>query len=87
MKLLCLFLIIAVIVIIIVGIVLIHDLPSKVAIKRGHPQADAIMVCSLLGLLIFPFWMFALLWAYTKPVLKPIELEQAPKATQAEGSI
>ena len=50
--------------IIVVGIVEIHEYPHKVALQRNHPQAQAILVCSLLGLLIFPLWMFALVWAY-----------------------
>ena len=72
MKLLCLGLILTCVIIIVVGIIVVHELPGKVARKRGHPQAEAIHICSLLGLIIFPFWMFALLWAYVKPVLAPI---------------
>jgi hypothetical protein len=46
-------------------IVKIHSFPGKIAAQRKHPQLDAIKVTSLLGLLIFPFWMFALIWAYS----------------------
>jgi uncharacterized membrane protein YidH (DUF202 family) len=75
MKTISLFLIIFSVLIIVVGIIKLHELPKKIALSRNHPQVDAIAVCSLLGLLIFPFWMFALLWAYMHPVLKPIEVD------------
>jgi hypothetical protein len=62
-----LFLIFFSILIIVVGIVQIHDLPGKIAEKRGHPQLDAIKITAYLGLLIFPFWMIALIWAHFRP--------------------
>jgi hypothetical protein len=44
------------------------SLPGKIALSRGHPQADAIRVAGWLGLLtlglLFPV---ALIWAYTRP--------------------
>ena len=63
-KYLSLTLIVFVIFIIVWGILKIHTYPEKIAKKRGHPQTHAIAVTSLLGLLIFPLWMFALVWAY-----------------------
>jgi hypothetical protein len=75
MKIFSLCLIVFSIVIIVVGIVKVHELPGNIAESRGHPQADAIRICALLGLIIFPFWMFALLWAYMKPVFKPLPVE------------
>ncbi|MGD8331612.1 MAG: DUF3302 domain-containing protein [Acidobacteriota bacterium] len=51
------------------GIVKIHTYPGKIAEARGHPQAQAIEVTSLLGLLIFPLWMAALVWAYSGAVV------------------
>ncbi|MEP5763457.1 MAG: DUF3302 domain-containing protein [Halieaceae bacterium] len=77
MKIFCLFLIVFSVTIIVVGIIKVHELPKEIALKRGHPQADAIGICALLGLLIFPFWMIALLWAYMRPVIAPIEIETA----------
>jgi uncharacterized membrane protein YidH (DUF202 family) len=56
------------IVVIIVGIIKVHELPGIIAKKRSHPQKDAIHVTSLLGLLILPLWFIALIWAYTKPL-------------------
>ena len=54
---------------IILGIIYVHTYPGKIAKQRGHPQAKAIEVTSLLGLLVFPLWMFALIWAYSDAVL------------------
>lgn len=76
MLVFCAALIVFSVVVIVVGIIKLHELPGKIAEERGHPQAEAIKICSLLGLLIFPFWMIALLWAYTKPVLQPIALDR-----------
>ena len=78
MKLFCISVIVFCAVVIVVGIVKIHELPGDIALKRGHPQAEAIRICSLLGLIIFPFWMFALLWAYMRPVFKPVSLDSIP---------
>jgi hypothetical protein len=87
MKIFCLCLIVFSVVVIVVGIIKVHELPGNIAQSRGHPQADAIRICALLGLIIFPFWMFALLWAYMKPVFEPIPLEAGPAdaAASADG--
>ena len=76
MKLFCLCLLVFCVFVIVIGIITIHELPGKIARKRSHPQAEAIHICSLLGLVIFPFWMAALLWAYIVPVFRPIDLQQ-----------
>lgn len=55
--------------VIILGIIKIHTYPGKVAKARNHPQTEAIEVTSLLGLLIFPLWMAALVWAYSGAVV------------------
>jgi hypothetical protein len=80
MMFFCAGLIVFCVIVIVVGIIKLHELPGKIAQDRGHPQAEAIKICSLLGLLIFPFWMIALLWAYTKPVLQPIALDRGTTA-------
>ena len=54
---------------IILGIIKIHTYPGKVAKARNHPQEKAIEVTSLLGLIIFPLWMLALIWAYSGAVI------------------
>lgn len=53
-------------------IVFVHTMPGKIAKKRENPQAEAIEILSLLGLLIFPLWMAALVWAYVRPFTVPI---------------
>lgn len=57
------------VIVIILGIVKIHTYPGKVAKARNHPQVEAIEVTSLLGLLAFPLWMAALVWAYSGAVI------------------
>ncbi|WP_309384688.1 DUF3302 domain-containing protein [Cerasicoccus frondis] len=73
------------VIVIVLGIVKIHCYPGKVAEERGHPQAKAIEVTSLLGLIAFPLWMFALMWAYSNAVIgkiyreEPVKEEKPPK--------
>jgi CBS domain containing-hemolysin-like protein len=48
---------------------MVHVLPEKIAMKRHHPQKDAIHTLCLLSLVFGGLlWPFAWLWAYTKPV-------------------
>ncbi|MCG6943277.1 MAG: DUF3302 domain-containing protein [Thiohalocapsa sp.] len=63
LKIVSLGLILTCIVVIILFIVFVHTMPGKIARKRNNPQAEAIEILSLLGLLIFPLWMAALVWA------------------------
>jgi len=56
-------------IVITLGIIKVHTYPGKVAKERNHPQTKAIEVTSLLGLLIFPLWMAALVWAYSGAVV------------------
>lgn len=65
------------IVTIIWGIAVIHMYPGRVAKARGHPQTRAIEITALCGLLIFPLWMAALIWA---------NLTGEPFGAPAEGS-
>jgi uncharacterized membrane protein YidH (DUF202 family) len=77
------------VVIIVLGIVKIHEYPSKVAEARNHPQQQAILVCSILGLLVFPLWMFALLWAYGGTIgtpLPPVPAEEPPPPPDAPAA-
>ena len=52
--------------IIVVGIILAHELPYKIAKRRGHPQQDAIRCMAVMGLLLFPLWLLAMVWAYMR---------------------
>jgi len=79
-----LFLILLAVLTIVLGIVKIHEYPSKVAAARNHPQQKAILACSLMGLLVFPLWMFALLWAYGGVIGNPLPEPAAVPADDAE---
>lgn len=68
LRIASLFLILFAVIIIVWGIAIVHTLPGKIATKRNHSQAKAIEIMSLLGLLMFPLWMGALIWAYMEPV-------------------
>ncbi|CAA0121458.1 Uncharacterised protein [Halioglobus japonicus] len=80
---------------IILGIIKIHTYPGKVAEQRGHPQKEAIEVTSLMGLLIFPLWMLALVWSYSGAIIgnlyetpsdkKPPTDDEEPSAAPDEG--
>ncbi len=67
-------LILSCIIVIILFIIFVHTMPGRIARKRGSSQAEAIEILSLLGLLIFPLWMAALVWAYLKPFTVPVEM-------------
>jgi hypothetical protein len=69
LEIISLFLIFFAIIVIVLGIIKIHTYPGKIAKARNHPQVEAIEVTSLLGLLIFPLWMAALVWAYSGAVV------------------
>jgi hypothetical protein len=85
------------IIVIILGIIKIHTYPGKIAKARNHPQTEAIEVTSLLGLLIFPLWMAALVWAYSGAVVGNLyarpdagagdESASSPEADSGEASI
>ena len=62
------------IIVIVLFIIFVHTMPGKIARKRGNPQAEAIEILSLLGLLIFPLWMAALVWSYVRPFALPVEV-------------
>lgn len=82
-----LLLILFAVIIIVWGIAVVHTLPGKIAKKRGHSQVEAIEITSYLGLLVFPLWMGALIWAYLVPVKLKATVESPvrdqPAATSA----
>jgi len=73
------------IVVIVLFIIFVHTMPGKIARKRGNPQSEAIEILSLLGLLIFPLWMAALVWAYMRPFTVPVRVLQ-PEGAVAPGA-
>ena len=68
LSIVSLFLILFAVIIIVWGIAVVHTLPGKIAEKRHHSQQQAIEITAYLGLLVFPLWMVALIWAYLVPV-------------------
>ena len=53
------------------------SLPGKIAVKRGHPQADAIRACGWLGLVTLGIlWPVAFIWAYMKPLAPTLTKEE-----------
>ena len=72
LEIVSLALIIVCVLVIVLFIVFVHRMPGKIARKRNNPQAEAIEILSLLGLLIFPLWMAALVWAYVRPFQVPV---------------
>ena len=76
-------LIVFVISVIVVGIYQLHSLPGTIAERKEHPQAQAITVCSVLGLLMFPLWMFALVWAYAGVLGSPLPKADEPPSLAA----
>ena len=47
-------------------VIVLGGLPGKIARERNHVQAEAINICGWAGLLTGVFWLFALVWAFTK---------------------
>ena len=48
------------------GVILVGDLPGKVARERKHPQVSAVTALSWFGLLFTGgvLWIFAIVWAF-----------------------
>jgi len=77
--------------VIVVAIVVLGSLPKKIALKRNHPQVDAINAASWIGLaLMGTGWPIAFVWAFLRagpigagsadPVVTPDELRsKSPK--------
>lgn len=58
-------------------VVIIGNIPGNMARAAGHPQADAISMLAWIGLLTLGLgWFAALVWARTKPVFAPADLER-----------
>jgi len=51
----------------IIGVVVwLAMLPGKIALRRQHPQAEAIRIAGWLGILTGIVWILALIWAHTR---------------------
>ena len=75
------------VIIIALAIIFVHTMPGKIARSRNHPQAEAIEITSLLGLLVFPLWMAALIWAYIKPTPPILLTQNYPGNAEKEGLV
>jgi ABC-type dipeptide/oligopeptide/nickel transport system permease component len=61
-----------------VVVVLLGCIPGIIARRRGHENALAIRICGMVGILIWPCWIVALIWAYTGPDRRPAPGRVAP---------
>lgn len=54
----------------VVGFVVLAQLPGKMAVANNHPQSAAITMAGWLGLILTVgiVWIFAMIWAQTKTV-------------------
>ena len=61
---------IVIVVSLVVALVMVAQLPGRIARARNHPQADAINMAGWLGLLftLGIVWVFAMIWANTTHV-------------------
>lgn len=64
-------------------------LPGDIAAARGNPNREAINVCSWMGLIIWPLWVVAIIWAHTGEARESVgqakekrELTDAMEATR-----
>ena len=85
--------VLSVIVLSVVGLwVALGRMPGQIARARNHPQAEAISVCGWWGVITLGLLLpLAFIWAYTKPVMRPIGVDVAeephpapPKGAEAE---
>lgn len=53
---------------VVIGILLLVAwIPPSIARARGNVNADAIAVCAYVGIIIWPCWLIALIWAFAGP--------------------
>jgi ABC-type anion transport system duplicated permease subunit len=65
---LALALLLAVVVILAIAVVALFDLPYRIAVRRNHPQRDAIHAACWLSLFTAGLlWPLAFIWALTVP--------------------
>ena len=58
-------------------LVLLGNLPGKIARERKHPQADAITALGWIGIITMGVaWLIAIVWAYTKPLTNSGQLSE-----------
>lgn len=52
--------------------------PYRIAKQRNHPKTEAILVCCVLSLVLWPLWLVAAIWAHTEPDPKRKAPARAP---------
>lgn len=68
---------------VVVVFVVLGMLPGKIATKRQHPQVQAIQVASWLALIFgVAAWPFVVVWAYLRPVARPLDQPEGEAARQ-----
>ena len=66
-------------------IVILGNLPGKMAREAEHPQTEAIMLLGWFGLLTLGVgWLVAIVWAKTQPILPTANVEQRVKELEAK---
>ncbi len=75
-----------VILILVYGIIAIHDIPASIARQRNHPHSDAIEAAGWVSLfMLHALWPFLWIWAfYYKPEL---EADKAPARDELQTKI
>ena len=70
-----------VIIVLVYGIIAIHDIPASVARKRNHPHTDAIEAAGWVSLfMLHALWPFLWIWAfYYKPELEASKASETDK--------
>lgn len=51
------------------AVVWLASLPGTIARRRRHRNASAISICGIIGAVIWPAWIVAIVWANTADVL------------------
>ena len=73
---------------VVVVFVVLGMLPGKIARQRQHPQTQAIQVASWLALIFgFAAWPFVLVWAYLRPVARPLDQPEDEAVRQRIASL
>lgn len=78
-----------VILILVYGIVAIHDIPASVARKRNHPHTDAIEAAGWVSLfMLHALWPFLWIWAfYYKPELEAKKIAEDERLQSELGEV
>lgn len=64
------------VIIIVVAFAAMGSIPGSIARRRGHVSAEAISLCAWIGVIIWPCWLIAFIWAHTglnRHALQPMQ--------------